>query len=94
MSPVSPPESGNAIKKANIHCSILVNFEIKNPLTGWLAVDAGIQVAQEVLLTFWEVVVAATAEAGKRFPGRIPVPLSLATGISLVQTPGTWRGVN
>jgi hypothetical protein len=54
-----------------------------------MAVGADMQFAQEVLLTFWEVVVAAIAEAGKRFPGRIPVPLSLATGISFVQTPGT-----
>jgi hypothetical protein len=31
------------------------------------------------------VVVAAIAEADKRFPGQIPVPHSLATGISFVQ---------
>jgi hypothetical protein len=54
-------------------------------VTDWLTVGADIQIEKEVLLTFWEVVVAAIAEAGKRFPGRIPVPLSLATGISFVQ---------
>jgi len=59
-------------------------------VTDRLAVGADVQVGQEVLLTFWEVVVAAIAEAGRRFPGRIPVPLSLATGISFVQTLGTW----
>jgi hypothetical protein len=50
-----------------------------------MAVGADMRFGQEVLLTFWEVVVAAIAEADKRFPGRIPVPLALATGISLVQ---------
>ena len=54
-------------------------------MTGWLAVGADLLIGQEVLLTFWEVVVAAIAEAGKRFPGRIPIPLSLATGISLAR---------
>ena len=87
---MSPPESGNAINKANIHCNILPNFEVNNPVTGWLAVGADICVGKKYFLLCWEVVVAAIAEADKRFPGRIPIPLSLATGISLVRTSYAW----